>query len=116
MLPILGNDSPLTLMGMPGSSSREEHLNRDNQKHRHHGYEAGHGRVALVPEVWKTWIGHRNERCGKEVHERSRNEDTGTKVFREEQEIMWNWETRKAPGNDRERACWRELVERPGRK
>ena len=71
---------------MPGSLGGKKHLNAYNHKDSRHSYKARHGRVAPIPEVWKTWIGERLEGGGEEVDEGSRYEHTGAEVSRKEKE------------------------------
>jgi hypothetical protein len=71
-------------MGVSCTFRRKEHLNAYDYKDSCHGYETRHGRVALVPKVWETWVGERLE-CGREeVDEGSGYEDAGSEVSREE--------------------------------
>ena len=71
-----------------GAARGKEHLNGDDDEDGRHGDEAGHGWIALVPEVGKTWIGERLEGGGQEVDEGGGYEDAGAKVPRDEEELM----------------------------
>jgi hypothetical protein len=63
---------------------RKEHLNAHDYKDSCHGYETRHGRIALVPKVWETWVSERLERGREEVNEGRGYEDAGSEVSREE--------------------------------
>ena len=63
---------------------RKEHLDAYDHKYGCHGYETRHGRIALVPKVWETWVGERLERGREEVDEGGSYEDAGSEVPREE--------------------------------
>lgn len=91
-------------MDVSSAPRGKEHLNADDDEDRGHGYEAGHGRVALVPKARQTWVGERLEGGGEEVDEGSCDEDACPKVARQEEELVGDADSRKAPDDDGEGA------------
>lgn len=88
----------------------EEHLYRDHGKDGHHGDEAWHGRIALVPKVRQTWIGERFEGRGEQVDKGGRDQNAGTEVSREEEELVGDRNRRKAPDDNRKGASCHALA------
>lgn len=82
----------------------KEHLDAHHDKDRCHGYEAWHGCVALVPEVREAGIGERLKSGGEKVDKSRGDEDTCSKVSREEEEFVGYGYRRKAPDDNGERA------------
>jgi hypothetical protein len=65
---------------MASPSRGKHHLNAHDNEDRRHGYQARHGRVAMVPKVGQAWIGERLEGGGQQVNEGCRDENAGTEV------------------------------------
>ena len=82
----------------------KEHFNAYNYKNRAHGYEAWHGRVAVVPEMGETWVRERLKGRREQVDKGSRNEDTCAKVPGYEEELVRYGYRGKALDNDGEGA------------
>lgn len=90
---------------MTGASRGKEHLDAHNDQHRHHGDQAGHGRVAMIPERRKAWVGERHKGRWQQMDERRRDEDSRSKMPREEQEVTRYREIWKTSNQDRKGTC-----------
>src|ERR1700761_826778 len=93
-------------MRMSCPSGSKEHLDGHDHENGYHSYQTWHGRVSFVPEPWKTWIRHRNERCREKVDKRSRKKHSSAKMPREEEKAMRYGKAGEAAGDDREGACY----------
>lgn len=65
---------------MSRSACCKEHFNAHDHEDGCHSHETGHGGIALVPEVRKTWVGERLEGSGEEMDKSGGYEDAGAKV------------------------------------
>src|SRR5690348_981190 len=91
-------------MHMAGPARGKEHLNAYDDEDGRHGDEARHGRIALVPEMRKTWMGQGLEGRGQQVNESGGYEDAGAKVPGDEEELVGDGDRGKALDDDWERA------------
>lgn len=96
------------IMNMARALGCKEHLDTDDDEYSHHCYQAGHGRVALVPKVWEAWVSQRLKSGREEVYEGGCNKHAGAKVSRYKKERVGDGEGGKSLDDDGKGACCRQ--------